>query len=58
MKKKISATVFCRKNKRSKVINGDVHGSCTGPSCGTSMGPNDGTFQGRPWDVGQKYFLS
>ena len=35
---------FYRKNKYSRVLNGDVHGTSTGPSCGKSMGPNDGTF--------------
>ena len=33
-----------RKNKYSRVLNRDVHGTSTGPSCGKSMGPNDGTF--------------
>ena len=44
-------TVFYWKNKYSKVVNGDVHGMSTGPSCGTSRGPNDGTFMGRPLDI-------
>ena len=35
--------VFYRKNKYSKVLHGDVHGTSTGPSCGRSMGPSDGT---------------
>ena len=33
-------------------------GTSTGPSCGTSLGPNDEPFQGRPWDVGQTYVLN
>ena len=33
-----------RKNKYSKVLNWDIHGMSTGPSCGTTLGPNDGTF--------------
>ena len=37
-------SVFYRKNKYSKVLNGDVHGSSTGPSCGKSWGTNDGSF--------------
>ena len=45
-------------NKYSKVLNGDVHGTSTGPSCGTSRGPNDGTFWGRPRDVGHIRFLN
>ena len=49
---------FYWKNKHSKVINGDVHGTCTGPSCGTSRGPNDRTFLGRLRDVGDTYFLN
>ena len=40
-------TVFYWKNKYSKVVNGDVHGTSTGRSCRTSRGPNDG----RLWDV-------
>ena len=40
----ISIPVFYRKNKYSKVLNGDVHGTSAGPSCGTSRGPNDRTF--------------
>ena len=50
--------VFYRKNKFSKVLNWDVHGTSTGPSCGTFRGPNDGTFQGNPRDVGQTCFLN
>ena len=49
-------TVFYWKNKYAKVVNGDVHGTPTGPSCGTSRGPNDGTFWGRPRDVGHICF--
>ena len=39
-----------------KIVNGDVHGTSTGPSSGTSSGPNDGTFWGRPQDVGHICF--
>ena len=49
--------VLYRKNKYSKVLNGDIHGTSTGTSCRTSQGPNDGTFQGCPRDVGQTLFL-
>ena len=45
--------IFYRKSKYSKVLNGDVHRTSTGPSCVTSMEPNDG----RPWDVGQSCFF-
>ena len=45
-------------NKNSKVVNGDVDGTSSGPSCRTSRGPNDGTFWGRPRDVGHKCFLN
>ena len=31
-----------RKNKYLKVLNGDVHGASTGPSCETTLGTNDG----------------
>ena len=48
---------FYRKDKYSKVLNRYVHMASTGPSCGTSRGPNDGTFWGRPWDVGRTCFL-
>ena len=37
----MSILVFYRKSKYSKVLNGDVHGTTTGPSCGTPQGPND-----------------
>ena len=46
------------KNKNSKVLNGDVHGTSTEPSCETSQGPNDGTFWGRPRDVGHACFVN
>ena len=45
--------IFYRKSKYSKVLNGDVHRTSTGPSCVMSMEPNDG----RPWDVGQSCFF-
>ena len=53
-----SITDFCWKNKYSKVLNVDVYGTSTVPSCGTSRGPNDGTFWGRPRDFGQIRFLN
>ena len=40
----VSIPAFYRKNKYSKVLNGDLYGTYTGPSCGTSCEPNDGTF--------------
>ena len=49
---------FYWKNKYAKVLNGDVHGTSTGPSCGTSLGPDDGTFWGCPQDVGHTCFLN
>ena len=42
-----SVAVFYWKNKYAKVLNGDVHETPTGPSWGTSRGPDDGTFWGR-----------
>ena len=53
-----SITNFYWKNKYLKALNGNVHGTSTGPSCGTSWGPNDGTFWGRPRDVGHVCFLN
>ena len=53
-----SVTVFYWKNKYAKVLNGDVHGASTGPSCGTTRVPDDGTFWGRPRDVGLICFLN
>ena len=47
-----SITVFYWKSKYAKVLNGDAHGTSTGPICRTSRGPDDGTFCGRPRDVG------
>ena len=47
-----------KRSKYSKGLNGDVHGTSTGLSCGTSRGPNDGTFCGRPRDVGNTCFLN
>ena len=49
---------FYWKNKYSKVLNGDVHKTPTGSNCETSRGPNDGTFSGRPWDIGHTCFLN
>ena len=40
----MSIPVFYKKKKYSKVLNGDVLGTFTGPSCETSEGPTDGTF--------------
>ena len=54
----IHLLLFFTEKKYSKVLNGDVHGTSTGPSCGTSRGPNDGTFWGRPRDVGHICFLN
>ena len=54
-----SVTDFYWKNKYAKVLNGDVHGTSTGPSCGTSRGPDNGTLWGRPRDdVGHICFLN
>ena len=53
----ISIPAFYRKNKYSKVINGNIQGTSTGPSYETPWVPNDGTLQGRQQDVGQTYFL-
>ena len=36
----------------------DVRETSTGPSCGTSRGPNDRTFYRCPWDVVQTCFSS
>ena len=47
-----------RKNKYSNVVNGDVRQTSTGNSCGTSRGPNNATFQGRPRGVDQTCFLN
>ena len=44
-----SVTAFYWKNKYAKVLNGDVHGTSKGPSCGT--------FWGRPRDVGHTCFF-
>ena len=41
-----------------QVLNGDVRGTSTGPSCGTSWRQNDGTFLWRPWDGGHTCFLN
>ena len=49
---------FYWKNKYSKVLNWDVHGTLTGPSCGMSRGPNDGTSWERPQGVGHTCFLN
>ena len=49
---------FTEKNKYPKVLNGGVEGTSTGPICRTSRGPNDGTFWGRPRDVGHTCFLN
>ena len=48
--------IFTEKKNNSKVLNRDVHGTSTGLSCVTSREPNDGTFWGRPRDVGHKCF--
>ena len=49
---------FYWKNKHSKVPNRDIYGTSMGPSCGTSREPNNGTFLGRPQDVGHMCFLN
>ena len=49
---------FYMKYKYSRGLNRDVHGASTVPSCGTSQGPNDGTFRGPPRDVGHGCFLN
>ena len=54
----IYTTAFYWKNKYSKVLNGDVHGMSTGPSCGRFRGPNDVTFWERLRDVGHTCFLN
>ena len=36
--------VFYRKNKYSNLLNVDARETSTGSSCGTSRGPNNGTF--------------
>ena len=41
-----SVTDFYWKNKYAKILSGDVHRTSKGPSCGTSRGPDDGTFCG------------
>ena len=51
--------VFYGKNKYSKVLNGDVHGTSMGPSCGTfRRRTNDGTFWERPQDGGHTCFVN
>ena len=50
--------LFTAKNKYSKILNGDVHGTSTGPSCGVSQGSNDATFWGSPRDVGDICLLN
>ena len=50
--------LFTGKDKYAKVLNGDVHGTSTGPSRGTPRGPNDGMFSGSPRDVGHTCFLN
>ena len=53
-----SIPVFYWKNKYSRGVNEDVHRTSTGLSCGTSQGPNDGTFWGRLRGVGHTCFLN
>ena len=50
--------VFYRKNKYSKVLNGDVCGTSTEPSCATSQGTNYGTLWGRSRDVRRSCFIN
>ena len=35
----LAITIFYWKSKYLKVLNGDVNGTSTGPSCGASRGP-------------------
>ena len=51
-------TFFYWKNKYSKVLYGDVYWTSTGPSSGTFWETNNGTFWGRPRDVGHICFLN
>ena len=44
---------FTKKDKYSKVLNVDVHGTSTGRSWETSPGPNDGSSSGHPRVVDQ-----
>ena len=53
-----SITVFYWNNKYLKILNGNVHGTSTGHSCVMSQAQNDGTFWGRPRDVGHGCFLN
>ena len=53
-----SITVFYWNNKYLKILNGNVHGTSAGHSCVMSLGQNDGTFWGRPRDVGHGCFLN
>ena len=50
--------IFHWKNKYSKALNADVHGTSTGRSCVTSRGSNDATFWGYPREFGHIYFLN
>ena len=50
-------TVLYWKNKYSKVLNGDDHGTSTGTSYRISRGPNDRTFRERPWNVCHRCFF-
>ena len=40
------------------MLNGDAHETSTGPSCGTILGKNDGTFWGRLRGDGHTCFLN
>ena len=49
---------FLQEEKMCKRSKWGRHRTSMGPSCKTSLGPNDGRFQGRPWEVGQTCFLN
>ena len=45
----LCVTCFCfyKKGKYSEVLNGDIPGTSTAPTCGTSRAPSYATFYGR-----------
>ena len=49
---------FYWRSKYPKGLNGDVHRTSTGPSCGTPRGRNDGMFWGRPRAADHTCFLN
>ena len=50
--------LFLLEKQYAKVLYGDAHCTFAGPRCETSWGPNNGTFWGRPRDVGHTCFLN